>query len=124
VVKKTDPARMEVILCVALEVCRVAGILLQPYVPQMAGHVLDQLGIPDDTTCRDFTALVGANMPRARLEASCMKGGEGGEGVVTFQTTTKPRPVFPRLEMRKEEEEEVLVEGSEGVTKGETMLNN
>ena len=113
---------MEVILCVALEVCRVAGILLQPYVPETAGHILDQLGIPDDRHCRDFTALVGENLPKVRLEASCIKGGEGGEGVeggVTFQTTTKPRPVFPRLEMRKEEEEEAEeAEGSDGVTKG------
>ena len=43
--KKTDPARMETVLYVTAEVLRMVGILIQPYVPQSAGKLLDLLKV-------------------------------------------------------------------------------
>jgi methionyl-tRNA synthetase len=43
--KKADTARMEAVLLVLLEVLRTTGILLQPYMPESMGKLLDQLGI-------------------------------------------------------------------------------
>ena len=44
--KKTDPERMETILYVTAEVTREIAILVQPVMPESAGKLLDQLGVP------------------------------------------------------------------------------
>ena len=46
--KKTDSARMATVLYVTAEVLRIAGILVQPYVPGSAGKLLDLLAVPVD----------------------------------------------------------------------------
>ncbi|MCO5157146.1 MAG: methionine--tRNA ligase [Aquamicrobium sp.] len=46
--KKTDPARMETVLWVTAEAVRRVGILVQPYVPESAGKLLDLLAVPED----------------------------------------------------------------------------
>jgi methionyl-tRNA synthetase len=74
--KKTDPKRMETILYVTAEVAREIAILTQPVMPEGAGKLLDQLGVPADA--RDFAALG----PGGRLKA-------GTE-------LPPPQPVFPR----------------------------
>jgi methionyl-tRNA synthetase len=74
--KKTNPERMESILYVTAEVTRQIGILVQPVMPDSAGRLLDQLGVPPDA--RDFAAL-GA---KSRLKP-------GSE-------LPPPEPVFPR----------------------------
>ncbi|MBU2487510.1 MAG: methionine--tRNA ligase [Alphaproteobacteria bacterium] len=74
--KKTDPARMETVLYVTAETVRQISILLQPFMPESAGKLLDLLGVPADR--RDFTAL-GAT---GRLQAGT--------------PIDKPTPVFPR----------------------------
>jgi methionyl-tRNA synthetase len=74
--KKTDPKRMETILYVTAEVVRRIAILTQPVMPEGAGKLLDQLGVPADA--RDFAALG----PGGRLKA-------GTE-------LPPPQPVFPR----------------------------
>jgi methionyl-tRNA synthetase len=43
--KKTDTARMNTVLGVLLEVLRTVGILLQPFMPESMGKLLDQLGV-------------------------------------------------------------------------------
>jgi len=43
--KKTDMARMETVLYVLAETLRHLGILLQPFMPDAAGKLLDQLGV-------------------------------------------------------------------------------
>jgi len=53
--KKTNPKRMETILYVTAEVLRRIAILVQPIMPDSAGRLLDQLGVPPDA--RDFSAL-------------------------------------------------------------------
>jgi len=53
--KKTNPARMETVLYVVAETLRYLGIVLQPYMPDMMGKLLDQLGVPADA--RSFAAL-------------------------------------------------------------------
>src|SRR3989337_3011378 len=45
--KKTNPERMETILYVTAEVTRQIAILVQPVMPESAGKLLDQLGVPD-----------------------------------------------------------------------------
>ena len=83
--KKTNPKRMETILYVTAEVTRQIAILVQPVMPESAGRLLDQLGVPDDA--RDFAALgpkgrlkPGTELPppQACLPASCRGGGKSG----------------------------------------------
>ncbi|MBC8050269.1 MAG: methionine--tRNA ligase [Chitinophagales bacterium] len=73
--KKTDPERMGTVLYVTAEVVRQVAILAQPFTPEAAGKLLDQLSVGD---ARDFTHLGNAG----RLTA----GGAIGT----------PTPVFPR----------------------------
>ncbi len=76
--KKTDTARMETVLYVLAETIRCVALLAQPVVPQGAGRILDQLGVP--ATARDFAHLDPAHAltPGAPLPA--------------------PQGVFPRIE--------------------------
>jgi methionyl-tRNA synthetase len=46
--KKTDLARMETVLYVLAETLRSIGILLQPFMPQSANRLLDQLAVAVD----------------------------------------------------------------------------
>ncbi len=74
--KKTDPARMGTVLYVTAEVVRQIAILLQPFVPESAGKLLDLIAAPADQ--RDFGAL-----------------GEAGR-LVAGTPLEAPKPVFPR----------------------------
>lgn len=53
--KKTDLARMEMVLYVLAEVLRHLSILLQPFMPDSMGKLLDQLAVPADQ--RGFTDI-------------------------------------------------------------------
>ncbi len=74
--KKTDPARMGTVLYVTAEVVRRIAILLQPFMPESAGKLLDLVAVP--ATKRDFAHFgeAGKLQPGTPLEA--------------------PKPVFPR----------------------------
>ncbi|MBZ9792553.1 methionine--tRNA ligase [Rhizobium sp. 3T7] len=74
--KKTDPARMGTVLYVTAEVVRQIAILLQPFMPESAGKLLDLVAAPAEK--RDFAALGEA----ARL--------------VSGTPLEAPKPVFPR----------------------------
>ncbi|MBB3382325.1 MULTISPECIES: methionine--tRNA ligase [unclassified Rhizobium] len=74
--KKTDPARMATVLYVTADVVRQIGILLQPFMPESSGKLLDLIAIPADK--RDFAAL-----------------GEAGR-LVAGTPLEAPKPVFPR----------------------------
>ena len=73
--KKTDPARMETVLYVTAEVLRMAGILIQPYVPHSAAKLLDVLAVPADA--RGFDAV--------------------GQRMVSGVALPAPSPIFPRF---------------------------
>jgi methionyl-tRNA synthetase len=53
--RKTDEARMKAVLRVLLDVLRPVGILLQPFMPDSMGTLLDQLGVP--VALRQISAL-------------------------------------------------------------------
>ena len=53
--KKTDPVRMAAVLRHLHTALRTYGILLQPFMPETAGKMLDQLAVPEDA--RDIAAL-------------------------------------------------------------------
>ncbi|HKR18737.1 MAG TPA: methionine--tRNA ligase [Stellaceae bacterium] len=55
--KKTDPVRLGQVLYVLAETIRHLAILAQPFVPQAAAKLLDQLAVPDDVVHRCFNAL-------------------------------------------------------------------
>ncbi|NEI69330.1 methionine--tRNA ligase [Rhizobium lusitanum] len=74
--KKTDPARMATVLYVTADVVRQISILLQPFMPESSGKLLDLIAIPADK--RDFAAL-----------------GEAGR-LVAGTPLEAPKPVFPR----------------------------
>lgn len=75
--RKTDPTRMATVLYVLAEVIRAVAIVLQPFTPDAASKILDQLAI--DANARGFTAL-----------------GEGGR-LSAGTALPKPQGVFPRL---------------------------
>ena len=56
---KTDPARQATVLYVTAEVVRQVAILAQPFVPELAGKLLDLLAVPADE--RDFSKLGGGH---------------------------------------------------------------
>jgi methionyl-tRNA synthetase len=67
---------MGTILYVTAEVTRQIAILVQPVMPESAGRLLDQLGVPEDA--RDFSSL-------------------GAKGRLKPGTELPPpQPVFPR----------------------------
>ena len=82
VLKKTDPARMETVLYVIMEVLRRVAILYQPIIPESSNKILDILTVPEDE--RTF----------AHLDTSPIKFGT---------PVSKPEGVFPRLELQTEE---------------------
>jgi methionyl-tRNA synthetase len=53
--RKTDPGRMEAALYLLMEVIRHVAIILQPFMPESMGKVLDQLAVPADA--RTFAHL-------------------------------------------------------------------
>jgi methionyl-tRNA synthetase len=74
--KKTDTARMETVLYVLMETLRHIAVLLQPYMPDAAQALLDQLGVPEGE--RTFAALT---------EAYALKAGTA---------LPAPQGIFPR----------------------------
>ncbi|MEX1107345.1 MAG: methionine--tRNA ligase [Dongiaceae bacterium] len=73
--KKTDEARMAIVLGVLVNVIRRLALLVQPFVPQSAAKLLDQVMVPADA--RDFT----------RFDAPVEAGTQ----------LPKPEGVFPRF---------------------------
>jgi methionyl-tRNA synthetase len=53
--RKTDPARMGTVLYVVAEVVRRIATLIQPFMPESCGKLLDQLAVPPDR--RSFASL-------------------------------------------------------------------
>ncbi|MBL1242057.1 MAG: methionine--tRNA ligase [OCS116 cluster bacterium] len=74
--KKTDPARMGVVLALTAEIIRQVAIMAQPYIPNGAVKFLDMLSV--DVNKRQFEHLSKDNWLRAGLDIN------------------KPSPVFPR----------------------------
>jgi methionyl-tRNA synthetase len=74
--RRTDPGRMRTVLFTLAEVIRHLAILTQPFVPQAAEKLLDQLAVPAKS--RDFSAL-----------ARCP--------LVPATHLPKPEGIFPRL---------------------------
>ncbi|WOS64454.1 methionine--tRNA ligase [Sinorhizobium fredii] len=74
--KKTDPERMATVLYVTAEVVRQIAILLQPFMPDSAGKLLDLVAVPAEK--RDFANL-----------------GETGR-LVAGTPLEAPKPIFPR----------------------------
>jgi len=74
--RKSDPARMNTVLYVMAEAIRHIATVMQPFVPNAAGRILDQLGVPADR--RTFDTLV------------------PGGGVAPGTVLPAPQGVFPR----------------------------
>jgi methionyl-tRNA synthetase len=81
--RKTDPERMKAVLATLFAAIRDLAIVIQPVIPEAAGRLLDQMGIPQAE--RDRAALDDRDSYR-RLAASGFK-------------LEPPTPIFPRLEM-------------------------
>ncbi|MDA9163476.1 methionine--tRNA ligase [Rickettsiaceae bacterium] len=78
--RKTDLEKMNKVLYSLLEMIRYIAIMLQPFVPDAAQKMLEQLNIPEDQ--RDFAKLTQkyALQPGAKIN--------------------EPKPVFPRIEVK------------------------
>lgn len=74
--KKTDPARMGVVLALTAEIIRQVAIMAQPYIPNGAAKFLDLLSV--DVDKREFAHLSRDNWLQAGLKID------------------KPTPIFPR----------------------------
>jgi methionyl-tRNA synthetase len=81
--RKTDQQRMQTVLYVLMESIRNLTLLVQPFVPEAAARLLDQLGI--DTDARTF-AFFG---PHHALESG--------------RRLPAPQPIFPRYVVAAEE---------------------
>lgn len=78
--KNLDPRKMNEVLYRIVETVRYIGILMQPFIPDSAAKILDQLSVPENN--RNFRHLTKefAIKPCTRI--------------------SEPRPIFPRLEIR------------------------
>jgi methionyl-tRNA synthetase len=66
--KKTNPARMNTVLYVLAETIRHLAILVQPFMPQASGRLLDYLAVPSGD--RSFAALASRKLaPGTQLPA-------------------------------------------------------
>jgi methionyl-tRNA synthetase len=65
--RRTDPPRMATVLYTLAEVLRHLGIVVQPFVPDAAASLLDQLAVPDDA--RRFADLAERLRPGRALPA-------------------------------------------------------
>lgn len=75
--KKTDTVRMGTVLYVLVEVIRTLGLIMEPFMPDASGKMLDQLAIPVDA--RNFASLNPA-------------------GAINPGTTIpEPKGIFPRI---------------------------
>ncbi|MDB5691736.1 MAG: methionine--tRNA ligase [Alphaproteobacteria bacterium] len=81
--RKTDPERMNAVLATLYVAIMDLAVAIQPIIPEGAGRLLDQLGVPAGE--RDFASLEDADR-YARLAASGF-------------TLPLPTPIFPRLEI-------------------------
>jgi len=81
--RKTDPERMRAVLATLCAAIRDLAIAIQPVIPDAAGRLLDQMGVPGAE--RDF-ASIGDRAAYARLAASDFR-------------LDAPSPVFPRIEL-------------------------
>ena len=84
--RKSDPARMTAVLATLCIAIRDLAIAIQPIIPEAAGRLLDQMGVPSDE--RVFAAI-GDRDAYGRLAQSGFR-------------LTPPSPIFPRLEMPAE----------------------
>ena len=75
--RKSDPEKMEQVLYSLLEISRYLGIMLQPFLPDAASNMLDQLAV--DTKQRKFVNLT---------KEFALKPGSNLQ---------EPKPIFPRL---------------------------
>ncbi|MEO1103665.1 MAG: methionine--tRNA ligase [Pseudomonadota bacterium] len=75
--RKSDPERMAVVLAVTADALRSFGILLRPFIPQIADALLDLLAVPDDRRMI-------ADLP---------------DGVPAGTPLPAPKPIAPRLEL-------------------------
>ena len=85
--KKTDPERMKTVLATLFVCIRYLAIAIQPIIPDSAGKLLDQMGIPEDE--RSF-APIAITAWYERLRASGFR-------------LSQPVGIFPRLEMPAED---------------------
>ena len=76
--RKTDPDKMQQVLYLLMETLRYIAIMLQPFTPDAASNMLDQLNIPENQR-----AFINMNKEYALQP-----------GV----TIREPKPIFPRLD--------------------------
>ena len=76
-IRKTDPDRMAAVLYLLMETIRHIAIVLQPFMPDSCGRILDQLAVSEDA--RTFEHL------------------GDGHALTPGTKLPKPEPVFPRF---------------------------
>ncbi len=67
--RKTDEARFATVLYVTVEVIRRIAMLLQPFIPESAGKVLDLMAIPSEKRTFEFAGHAGALVAGTELPA-------------------------------------------------------
>lgn len=76
--KKENPERMKTVLFTLAECLRRIGLLLQPFTPEAASKLLDQLAVPED---QRLFHMIGA-----------------GHAIKSGTKLPAPEPIFPRIE--------------------------
>ncbi len=85
--KKSDPDRMRAVLQILFKAIRELAIAIQPVIPEMAGTLLDQMGIPEDE--RSYASFSDADWYLRLIQSDFI--------------LQPPTPIFPRLELPAEE---------------------
>jgi len=76
--RKTDPDKMQQVLYLLMETLRYIAIMLQPFTPDAASNMLDQLNIPENQR-----AFINMNKEYALQPGVAIR---------------EPKPIFPRLD--------------------------
>ena len=86
--KKTDPERMAIVLTALFKAIRHLAIAIQSVVPDAAGRLLNQMGIPQNE--RNFSNILDEDWIQRLIQ--------------TGYKVAQPMAIFPRLELRVDDE--------------------
>lgn len=95
-------ARLATVMYTLLEVCRIAGILLAPFMPESCGKLLEQIGAPEDRRTWESAATFGLLPENA--------------------TVIKGDALFPRIDAKAELEALELLAQQERAPQSEPVL--
>ncbi|KAG0050859.1 methionyl-tRNA synthetase [Gryganskiella cystojenkinii] len=97
----TQQDRLEIVLWYAMESSRLAGLMLQPFMPTKAAEILDQLAIQEDERSWDFAKLGRGWKTTSSSEKRKLKDEAGAPIFPHLKVTQSPVPPLPSKTPKK-----------------------